>query len=138
MKTGIVCVTILLTLVLLRGPGEGGGGGQTSPHETVAKDMLDTLGQITTVLVNIKDEPSADAARPDLKKAAVRMQDLRKRAKEMKQPTKEEKDALERRYKDKFDDALKKLRTESLRVKGIPGGAEALKEIAVVTEKKKK
>ncbi len=128
MKTGIVCVTTLLTVVMLHAAGEGeGGSGKPSPHEAVIKDMLETLGQINMVLTNIKDEPSADAARPELKKAALRMQDLRKRAKEMKQPNKQEKDALERRYKDKFDDALKKLRSESFRVKGIAGGAEAVK-----------
>src|SRR5262249_3569636 len=120
MKTGIVCITTLLTVVLLHAAGLGGGGGdKPPPYETVVKDMLETLGQINMVLTNIKDEPSADAARPELKKAAQRMQTLRKRAREMKQPNKQEKDDLERRYKDKFDEALKKLRSESLRVKGI-------------------
>jgi hypothetical protein len=100
--------------------------------------MLETLGQINTALGGIKDEPSADAARPELKKAAQRMLELRKRARELKPPTKAEKDLLEKRYKDKFDDSLKKLRIESVRVRTIPGGPAAVKEIAVVDEKKKK
>jgi hypothetical protein len=137
MRTWIVCATALLSLIMVLTPGSGGTGAAAT-HEAVAKDMLDTLGQINTVLGNIKDEPTAEAARPDLKKAALRMLELRKRAKELKPPTKAEKDLLEKRYKEKFDDALKKLRIESVRVKTIPGGPEAVKEIAVVGEKKKK
>jgi hypothetical protein len=133
MRTGIACGTVLLTLALLRA-----GGGGPSSQEAVLKDMLATLEKANKVLTGIVDESSAEAARPELKKAALRLRDLRKKAREMKQPGKAEKDRLEKLYRDKMDDTLKKLRTESLRVKGIPGGAEAVKELAVETEKKDK
>ncbi len=132
MRTGIACGTVLLSLALLRA-----GGGPPS-HEAVVKDMLATLEQSHKVLQGIVDEASAEAARPGLKKAALRLRDLRKKAREMKQPTRAEKDRLEKLYRDKMDDALKKLRTESLRVKAIPGGAEAVRELAVEAESKDK
>jgi hypothetical protein len=135
MKTWIVCITALLTLAMLLPAGAGGGA--AAAHDALVKDMLGDLEQIHKVLLTIKDEPSADAARPDLKKVALHLAELRKRAKEVKQPSKAEKDELEKRYKPKFDEALKKLRVESIRVKGVPGGPEALNEIKVVSEKKK-
>jgi hypothetical protein len=132
MRTGIACGTVLLTLALLR------AGGGPSPQEAVLKDMLATLEQANKVLKGVVDEASAGAARPELKKAALRLRDLRKKAREMKQPGKAEKARLEKLYRDKLDDTLKKLRAESIRVKGIPGGAEAVKELAVDADKKDK
>jgi hypothetical protein len=132
MRTGIVCVTVLTGLAVLY----AGQGGESS-HEAVIKEMLTTLGQATKILEGVTDEPSAVAARPDLKKVGQHLGALRKQAAALKQPEKNEKDRLEREYRNKFEDALKKLRIESVRVKAIPGGIEALKEIAVEPQKKK-
>jgi hypothetical protein len=133
MKTGIVCVTVLSGLAML-----SAGQGEEASHEAVLKNMLAALGQAAKILEGITDEPSALAARPDLKKVGQRLGALRKQARALKQPDKKEKDRLDREYRDKFDDALKKLRIQSIRVKAIPGGPETLKEIAVELEKKAK
>ncbi len=138
MRTASVCITAVLALGLLRPelPARPQQAGKTSsPHEEVVKDMLGTFEGILKVLGTVQDEPSANAARPELKKAALRLQDLRKRAAELKQPTKEEKQRLEKAYQGKMDDALKKLRSETIRVRAIPGGAEAVQEIAVAVKK---
>jgi hypothetical protein len=133
MRTGIVCVTALAGLAVLY----AGQGGESS-YEAVVKDMLATLGQAAKILEGITDEASAASARPDLKKVGQHLGALRKKAAALKQPDKKAKDRLEREYRDKFEDALKKLRTESVRVKAIPGGPEALKEIAFEPAKKDK
>jgi hypothetical protein len=119
MRTGIVCVTVLTGLAVLY----AGKAGESS-HEAVVKEMLATLGQAAKILEGITDEPSAVAARPDLKKVGLHLGALRKKAEALKQPDKNEKDRLEREYRSKFEDALKKLRIESVRVKAIPGGPE--------------
>jgi len=106
-------------------------------HEDVVKGMLTALDDVNKVLADVKDEPTAVAARPELRKLGQRLAELRKQAKALPQPTKEEKDQLERAYKGKFDEVLKKQSLESLRVKGVRGGPETLKEIAVLDEKKK-
>src|SRR5262249_37731099 len=121
MRTGITCGTVLLTLALL-----GAGGGPLS-HEAGLKAMLAPQAQGSRGLKGVVGWASAEASRPELKKAALRLRDLRKKAREMKQPSKAEKDRLEKLYRDKLDDTLKKLRSESIRVKGIPGGAEAVR-----------
>ncbi|MCI0456522.1 MAG: hypothetical protein L0Z62_06020 [Gemmataceae bacterium] len=138
MRTAIVCVSAVLALGLLRpdlAAQPQKEGKTSSPHEEVVKDMLGTIEGILKVLATIQDEPSANAARPELKKAALRLQELRKRAADLKQPTKEEKQRLEKAYQGKMDEALKKLRGETIRVRGIPGGAEAVQEIAVAVSK---
>jgi hypothetical protein len=131
MRTGIACGTVVLVLALVRG-----GEGEGSPHEVLVKDMIAALEQASKVLMGIVDEGSVEAARPELKKTALRLRELRKKARQLKQPSKAEKDRLETEYRDKMDEALKKLRNESIRVKAIPGGPEAVKELAVQTEKK--
>jgi hypothetical protein len=105
-------------------------------HAAVAKDMLATLGDVVKTLRGISDEATANAARPDLKKAGLKLDELRRKARALKQPTQEEKEKLERDFQPKFDEVLRDLRLESVRVKGLPGGAEAVKEIALPPEKK--
>jgi hypothetical protein len=125
-------VLSLAGLVLAAAPsGEGS-------YETLVKDMLGTLEQITKVLSTIDNQASAEAARPELKKAAAKMLELRKQADELKQPDKEEKDRLAKEYAPKFETAVKKLQMQSARVKDIPGGEAALDELAVLKDKGKK
>src|SRR5262249_20542784 len=140
MKTGIVSATAVLALGILltaAPPRRGGvaasqdGDAPASRYEAVVKEVLTTLDQAIAALGTIKDEPSADAARPGLKKAGERLKELSKRAREMKQPDRDEKDLLEKKYKGKFEAALKKLRDEQVRVRAIPGGPEAIKDLAV-------
>ena len=47
-------------------------------------------------------------------------------------------DAYAKEYAPKMEAAVKKLRAETIRVKGIPGGDEALAELKVLEEKKAK
>ena len=109
-----------------------------SSYETLVKDMLGTLEQITKVLSTIDNQVSAEAARPELKKAATKMLELRKQSDELKQPDKEAKDRLAKEYAPKFETAVKKLQMQSARVKDIPGGEAALEELAVLKDKGKK
>lgn len=107
-----------------------------SEHAALAKGMLDALGQVVKALRGISDEDSASAARPELKKLGLRLDGLRRKALAAKQPSKAEKDRLEKDFQPKFDEVLMQLRLESTRVKGISGGAEALRELALPPEKK--
>lgn len=105
-------------------------------YEGLLKDMLGTVEEITTILVGITDENTAKDAAPMLKLKAEKMLDLRKKADELKQPDKATKDRLAKEYAPKFEAAVKKLRAESLRVEGIPGGDMAVRELAILKDKK--
>jgi hypothetical protein len=103
-------------------------------YEGIVKDMLVTVDQITKTLLTIKDRDTAEAVRPELKKTAQRMLELRKKADE-KQPNKEEKDRLQKEYAPKFEKAVKQLRDVTAKIKSIPGGEDALEELQILKDK---
>jgi len=113
--------------------------GRTQPpgHEAILKNMLTTLGDINKTLKDVKDEETATAARPVLRDAAKKLLALRKQADTLKQPEKQERDRLETEYRAKLEEALKEMRNQSVRVKALPGGFEAVQELAVARAKKK-
>jgi hypothetical protein len=102
----------------------------------IVKEMLGTMEKITASLTGIRDEETAKSGRPELLKAAAGWQDIVQKAAKMKPPSREEKERLEKEYKDKMRVAQKKLFAEIARVKGVPGGREALKEISAALGKK--
>jgi len=106
--------------------------------EGLVKETLSTVEDITKTLKTIKDRASAEAARPELKKAARLLLELRKKAEEWKQPNKEEKDRLAKEYAPKFEAAVKQLRAATIIVKAIPGGEEAIAELAILKDKNDK
>jgi uncharacterized protein YnzC (UPF0291/DUF896 family) len=109
-----------------------------SPYEQTLKQALQGIDKIATTLETIKDEDSAAAARPDLKKAAESYLEAKTKAEKVQPPEKEEKARLEKLYRPRFEDAMKKMFTQVQRVETIPGGKDALKEIAAVLPKDKK
>jgi hypothetical protein len=115
-----------------------GGGESATKFEEVVKEMLATLDKMSVALSAIKDAESAKAARPELKNSVARWQVLRKKAENMKLPSKEEKDRLEKEYRGKIVSAHKKLLGEIGRVRDVPGGKEALQEMRALIEKDKK
>lgn len=105
--------------------------------EGVLKDLLGTLDMLSATLGGIRDQDTAKAAQPELRKSAVRWQALMKKAEDVAPPTKEERERLEKQYAQKLEEARKKLLGEVERVRSVPGGNEALKEISGVLKRKK-
>lgn len=109
-----------------------------SPHEKALQQAVESFEKIGATLKKIVDEESAATAKPELKKSADAFVEARTAAEKLDPPDKEEKQRLEKIYKPKLEDAMKKMNTEVRRVAQIPGGKEALKEIAVVLRKDEK
>jgi hypothetical protein len=113
--------------------------GEESPHEQAIVKMLGSLDKISATLKKIVDEESALAAKPELRKEAAIWVEARAKARKLQPPEKAEKVRLEKMYKLKVEESLKKLFTEKTRVELIePGGKDALKEIAGVFKKDEK
>lgn len=125
------CVAIGLTLVSLAALIAGEG----SPYERAIVQMIGSLDKMTAVLKTIEAEDSAQASRPELRKAADIWVETRIRAAKLQPPEREEKERLTKIFRPKIDEALKKMFVEVQRVSLIPGGKEALKEIAGVLKK---
>jgi hypothetical protein len=132
MKARAGCVVLMIAAVGAALAGEG------SPHEKAIQQMIGNLDEIAKSLKTIIDEETADAAKPDLRKSAKAWVDTRARAAKMPPPEKDEKVRLERLYKPKIEESMRKMFIEVRRVENIPGGKEALKEIAIVLKKDEK
>src|SRR5262245_7449803 len=98
--------------------------GEPPKHEDVIKQMLATLDKLTATLAAVKDEKSAEAAREPLKAASKQFVELRKKADNLRPPSKEEADRLKKEYGQKLSEATKKLLAEIARVRNVPGGRE--------------
>lgn len=109
-----------------------------SPYEQALQKVVDSFEKIGASLKTIVDEDSATAAKPELKKAANTFLEARAKAEKMQPPEKDEKVRLEKLFKPKLEEAMKKMFTEVRRVELIPGGKDALKEIAGVLKKDRK
>src|SRR5262252_4830958 len=96
-------------------------GGEPS-HEDIVKQMLAGLDKITMTLTTITNAESAEAAKPELRKAAKEWVELRAKVEKLPPPPREEKDRLDKEYKEKLATARKKLVAEQIRVQNIPGG----------------
>src|SRR5882672_11649643 len=76
-------------------------GGEPS-HEDVVKQMLAGLDKIAMTLTTITNEESAEAAKPGLRKAAKDWVELRAKVEKLPPPPREEKDRLDKEYKEKL------------------------------------
>jgi hypothetical protein len=103
-----------------------------SPQAALVQQMLDVMDKLTTSLATVKDQQSADAARPELRKLAKEWTALRDKAEKVPPPAREEKDRLEKDFKTKLEGAQRKLSGEVARVQAVPGGRAALEEIRSV------
>ena len=121
---------VLATLALL--------GAGDSPYEKTLKDMIGAVDSIGVTLKTIVDEDTAAASKPALRKANDAFVDARTKAGKLQPPEREEKARLEKLYKPKLEEALKRMFSEIRRVEVIPGGKDALKEIAGVLKKDEK
>jgi len=111
-------------------------------HETYAEESLKALDRIAEILAPVKDKKTADDARAKLPELSKSLAELKKKASALGEPTKEQKAELDKKYKSKFEDSLKKFRAEAVRVgTTVDGGKELLDEfdrlVRPLTGKKK-
>jgi hypothetical protein len=125
------CIGLVIASLALLGAGE-------SPYEKTLKAMIGAVDSIGITLKGISDEDTAQAAKPALRKANDAFVDARTMAGKLPPPEKEEKTRLEKIYKPKLEESLKRMFSETRRVELIPGGKDALKEIAGVLKKDEK
>jgi hypothetical protein len=126
---GIALATVTLCLLPL-------AAGEESAHEKALKQIISSLDKLTMTLAGIKDAETAQAARPELRKAVMGWAEARKKADKLPPPEPAEKDRLAKQYKGKMDEAVKKFFTEVGRVRGFPAGKEALDEVRPVIDAK--
>jgi len=132
MKSRLLGISIILAGLGMVSAGEG------SAYEKSLMQVLDSFNKIGATLQKIVDEESATAAKLDLRKAADSFVEARAQAEKMQPPEKDEKVRLEKLFKAKLDESMKKMAAEARRVELLPGGKDALKEISGILKKESK
>lgn len=112
--------------------------GENSPYEKAIQKMIGNLDQMAATLKTVIDEDSAGNAKLDLRKSASEWMETRAKAAKLQPPEKEEKLRLEKLYKPKLEESMRKMFIEVRRVENITGGKELLKEISGVLKKDEK
>ena len=118
-----------LSLLVLSALVVGLTAGEESAYEQSLKQTIGALDKMTMTLATIKDEDTAQTARPQLQKAVKAWMMVKAKAAELPPPDQTEKDRLAKVYKSKLDAAVKKFFTEVARVRKFPAGNDVLKEI---------
>jgi Sec-independent protein translocase protein TatA len=82
------------------------GGCESKPtHESVMKDMVGKMKEFVSTLEGVKDEASAEAAKPKLQALNKEMKELQTKASQLPKASPEE----EKRLRDKYEPELKEL-----------------------------
>lgn len=98
-------------------------------HESLLEDSIKALTAFSDVLTSIKDKASSETAKPKLKEAAQKMLDLKDRSDKLGEPKGAAKDDLEKKYKGKMEEVVKKLTTEMIRISMLDGGMDIVKDL---------
>jgi len=106
--------------------------------EAALKERIQLLKETAKVLNSIKDAPSAEQARAELRKLDERLTDNSKRVGDtMKELPKEERDRLEQKYLADLSGAFNECLQASVRAGQTPAGAETLKELKALSKQGK-
>jgi hypothetical protein len=103
--------------------------GEETVYDKSLKQTLGALDKMTMTLAMVKDEETAQATKPEWKKAVQAWEKVKAEAAKLPPPEQAEKDRIAKEYRPKLDAAVKKFFTEVARVRMIPAGKELLKEV---------
>jgi len=85
-------------------------------HDKVTADSLDVISDMNDVLDGVNDKASAEAAKPELEALGERMQDIKARAEKLGEPSAEQKQALEEKYKERMGKEVGRIFGNMMRV----------------------
>ena len=105
----------------------GCGGGDT--HDSLTAASLGAMKELVTTLESMKDEASANAAKPKLKSLAEQMNGLNERQAKLKAPTEAEAKAIDEKYGKEMEDLQMRLTQSLMRIQFDPKLSAALNDI---------
>ena len=105
---------------------------ENDTHESLTKELIQSIKGISDILATVKDKPTADEARPKLRAAVKTMADLKLRSEKLGKPTKEQEEELKKKYSKMLEEQVKRLTDQAVRLQNVEGGKELLKELEVL------
>lgn len=91
-------------------------GATKEEAETLLKEMMTSLGDLSKVLETVTDKASADAAASKVVELSAKIKDLQLRSEKMGEPSPEVQQALLGQYSKQLDDTLGKFMPASMKV----------------------
>ena len=101
-------------------------------HDSVMEDSVTAMEDVGKILATVKDEASANAAKPKLKELGEKMKTLKAEADKMAKPTTEQEAELKKKYEDRMTKAMGTLMTEGFRIAGDPKLQGILKDVDIM------
>jgi len=106
-----------------------GRAADTKEYDAIFKEVVGSMSQLADVLASIKDKDSADKAKPEIKKIAVKMKELKAKGDKLGKPSKDQEKELMEKYRKDLEAATKKMTTEAFRLASTDYGKDALKDL---------
>jgi len=125
MRRAAMMVAALLAAVIL--------GGCADKYESVVKEELGYLREMSEVLKNVQDEASMEKAKPRIEELAEKMRALSKKVEEMPEPSPERLKRLKAKYDKEAEKAMSELTANAARVAVLRGGADLAKLVKKVS-----
>lgn len=123
----LIALTSVLMFIACSGCGDS--------QEALAGEGLDTMKKLNTVFEGIKDEASAKAAKPELKKLMEQMKSIQERQKKLPLPTDADFKAMEAKYGKEMEEVQKKFTGNMLRIAFDPKIRAQLDDLDAVMKK---
>jgi hypothetical protein len=103
-------------------------------YDSVMEDSLAAMEDSTAILATVKDEASANAAKPKLKEIGDRMKTLKAQQEKIGKPSKEEEAELKKKYEERMTKAFGAMLKETMRLSMDPKLKPALDGLQVTPE----
>ncbi|CAN5524098.1 hypothetical protein BH10PLA1_BH10PLA1_17810 [soil metagenome] len=112
MRNWMILASVMLLVVC------SGCGGDS--HEKLSKESVSTMKEMVSVLEGVKDEASAQSAKPQLKSLMEKLQDINHRQSKLPAPTEAEMKEMDSKYGKEMEETSRKFTSEMMRVMFTP------------------
>ena len=103
--------------------------GCNDSHEAVAGDSVSTMKEMTSILEGVKDQASAQSAKPKLKALMEKMESISQRQAKLAAPTEAEIKAMDAKYGKEMEEVARKWQAQVMRVMFDPKIGPELQDI---------
>jgi hypothetical protein len=111
----------------------GGNLGSNTPREALFEKDIGVVEDIVSTLSSIKDQASMNTARPKLNTLLQKHKEIKQDADKLGVPSAQEKDAMKRKFGDRYTKAKNSLISEMNRVLQL-GGGDIYKQMAELNQ----
>jgi hypothetical protein len=117
-------IGFVVSLVLLT----SGCGRGTPTHESLTQDMIGMMNEQADVLAAVKDEASANAAKPKLEALAEKAKAMKQAADKLGEPVKEVEEQLRKKFEPEMQKVAQRVMSEMMRIMSQPALKQALQD----------